>query len=309
VVTGIQSWNIRLDRPPLRPSLGLYKPVSFGQGFNPSPFTPVVRDLFQRRNAVAVTDLKQLFDRLPESVRPRIQGYFKNLSQEDIYRYSDSGKLGVVEESADLLFELLKLKALRQGLITEERLSRLATTMAQSVRAGKPFGDMLAAIRQAFTPTAWDDFQKLAGVSPRHADLLPVLLTNALWCSKNSQYVDIAANVQAETREYLKEIPGNPFAKAFLTGYVALLKAFPHLSIGPLESVLLSLTRRALALPRLQRGDLLEYVLQKQMARQEVNYLHPEYDRQQAKELLKPFEVVLESAILKDIETRQGEIF
>jgi hypothetical protein len=183
-------------------------------------------------------DKKLTFDR----AQKQIHHLWEKVTGEDLQKFHDAQKLGLVEESSDMFFEMYTLKALYSGLITGSQVKKWSAILPQAPADGKriteaDFPDLINGkafekARQAIKteiketaekkhPWAYQHFRKMvnqgwanpqAGNSDRALDLLALVgMKCALMTKKDPGYKLWGDNIQllcGEAEELREEMHG-----------------------------------------------------------------------------------------------------
>ncbi|WP_303675116.1 hypothetical protein [Vampirovibrio chlorellavorus] len=84
-------------------------------------------------NFVANSVTKLTFDR----AKAQVNHLSRTVSGEDLSRFNEAGKLGLVEESSDMFFEMYTLKAIYGGLITKAQVKQWAAALPKAIQGEK----------------------------------------------------------------------------------------------------------------------------------------------------------------------------
>ncbi len=77
--------------------------------------------------------IKLTFDR----AKAQVEHLSKTVTGDDLNRFHEAGKLGLVEESSDMFFEMYTLKALYSGLISKAQVKKWAAALPTAIKDGK----------------------------------------------------------------------------------------------------------------------------------------------------------------------------
>jgi hypothetical protein len=182
---------------------------------------------------------KLTFDR----AQNQIHHLWEKVKGEDVKLFCDTGKLGLVEESSDMFFEMYTLKAIYSSLITPHQVKKWSATLPQAPAYGKPiteadFPDLIngkafekarkaikAEIKETAEkkhPLAYGHFRKMVnqgwvdpqgGASDRALDLLALVgMKCALMTRKDPGYKLWGDNIKllcGEAEELREEMHGD----------------------------------------------------------------------------------------------------
>jgi hypothetical protein len=224
-------------------------------------------------------DKKLTFDR----AQKQIHHLWEKVTGEDLQKFHDAQKLGLVEESSDMFFEMYTLKALYSGLITKSQVKKWSATLPQAPGDGKriteaDFPDLINGkafekARQAIKaeiketaekkhPWAYEHFRKMvnqgwvnpqAGHSDRALDLLALVgMKCALMTRKDPGYKLWGDNIQllcAEAEELREEMHGeSPMDSPikWLIAGMAKLYSLPLMPAGLFQKIIVHIVGQEL---------------------------------------------------------------
>ncbi|MBY0450198.1 MAG: hypothetical protein K2X01_06200 [Cyanobacteria bacterium] len=300
-----------------------YASITFG---SQSPWLPLSKALKRHPGLQAYQtedkpiDLQALLAGFPLETQKRLSYLGKTVRPQSIQTFQKSGKLGMLEECADLIFEFYKHRGLQSGLIRQKllgearaALSELRTLHGIGTSAQKPhipytvFQEALKRVGQLIPKGTYqrfvDEIALQRGDRERLDSLIPLLILNTSWCLQTPEYQNVGKRLQdelAELKPYL-----TPAKKLLLSIYVSVFEACDWLPTAWFAWLPKKLTAQALGLGPIKMEDLYRIQDNKQRGRQELEFYHPGLKSTQAKPQLKPFEALFEVSILQELQARQ----
>ncbi|WP_373532651.1 hypothetical protein [Vampirovibrio sp.] len=216
----------------------------------------------------------------------QINHLWNNVTGEDLKRFYEAEKLGLVEESSDMFFEMYTLKALYSGLITKQQVKKWSAMLPQAPADGKPIteeggvseltsGEAFEKARQAIKaeikktaeakhPWAYDRFRKMvnqgwvspdtkAGEPDRALDLLALVgMKCALMTRKDPGYRLWGDNIQllcGEAEELREEMHGDSPMDSpakWLIAGMAKLYGLPLMPAGLFQKIIVHIVGKEL---------------------------------------------------------------
>ena len=285
-------------------------------------------------------------NKLSDRARQQVDHLKEVISADKLGEYRKKEKLGLVEESSDMFFELYTMRALHKGLITPEQVKKWEKQLPiqNPDEKGKPSGEAFrkfrAQIRQDIVksakPSDLKAFQKMDGWNDEKAiDLLALIgLKCALMTKKNPNYnifTDNRSLLNGEADELNEKIRDSAIHEKLWIKTLA--EAYTYLDFLPasfFKSQVTHITEKNLKHNNgkfpINYNDLMETVYSKQIGRQELDFSHPEIDERlqhdpqyrlnegrmkagnkDRKCILKPYELWQEAAILRNAEQNHKE--
>lgn len=226
----------------------------------------------------------------------------------EVETFQQQRKLGFIEEAADLIFEYYTLRAGRQGILSRKNIQGWATLIERGQADGIPFFQLYTKVRDGLDNTQIEKFQRLTRLSAQETRNLLGLMAmkfGLLHCRgidyKSVKY-EGRINMRSEMRELIA--PGQMnVGKIKLWLLSHLYSLIPGLSAKPLAKAARRYVTERVGVP-VQHNDLMKNVFLKQLTRQELDFEHADWrrpeDRKIRKRIWKPFEELVEAAILKD---------
>lgn len=263
---------------------------------------------FSDLNKYGRIDFSQTYNnRLSSQAQDQFEKICKGIKAKELGVMRKHGVLGPLEESSDMFFELYTLKALRENIITPEKVDRWRKNILPAGQNRKElnFNDFLKRVGQEMNADKVAEFQKMVGWQPNKArTMLQLIAAKYILMRNRDPKYDIWQNtvhlLKDEAGELNETIPWYS-PKRFQVWLLAL--AYTHLPFLPVEwfrTRLVTMVANHLQTP-VQYEDLMENVYRKQFRRQEFDYLNPQFNSNtDRKRYLKGIEVVNEAFILKN---------
>ncbi len=298
-------------------------------------YEPVIRTCPSIREAKRV-DLVQAYQSLPSQVQQLLARLKHEVTPQRIAAYCDAGRLGALEEGADLLYEIYALKALESKIVRPGQMQRWLQDLRQARQTGQTFAQYLAHIEEGLCARRVGEFQGLTGLkNPEKSRQLLALIAFKLVLF---QYQDpkfdgksyTSGRIPLEMEELAEHMPRAPIenlekillagrmlhARARQSGERA-LETLPSDRLHRLQRTVIDQVSRQVGLP-VTHEDLMQYILAKQAGRQERDYELPDdvsgYGKTQTEKNAerrclvkgpnKPFEVLYEAKALREAEKR-----
>ncbi len=235
--------------------------------------------------------------------------------------YDECKSLGVLEEASDMMYELYAMQALRQGIFTPDDIARWvpavqAQTDPVSGRAipnpaRKPFFTVLGEITRTLSPAQVDAFQKITGMSEKRSRTMLglILMKFALFKSRHPELnplQDACKGIESEARELAEHLPPDltrnqtPLGLAF--EYIGRPEQsqteLAHKPTDKMRDKLLDFINGHLK-GAVSCDDMTQYIFIKHLGRQELDYDNPGLAYDVRKNMIKPYEMLLETYILR----------
>lgn len=247
--------------------------------------------------------LEEAYGKLSNRYQRLIQQWLHEVSPQEVSRFSKTKKYGYLEESADVLFEFYTLQAIRRGLVRPESIENWASDFVPGKRGQKKFFTIFKELKNAIPPEDVQAFQALTGQSSDRArDMLALIWVKfALFRSQDENFNHMQQTrkrVMGEARELTEQLskfsPARMqlMAKTWLAGRKA---GYPQEYFR--HSVMKFVQKRLGG--NVQYDSLMQYVFIKQLGRQELDYEKPFFSYGERKKVLKPFELLHETILLK----------
>lgn len=215
--------------------------------------------------------------------------------------------LGPIEESADMFFELYTLHALREKVITAEKVDRWRKVFLPEPGKRKEldFKQFLSQVGQEIPPDTVEAFQKMTGWDKEKSrTLLNLMAAKFILMRARDPKYDIwqkTVNLLKDEAGELNETIPWYSPKRLQVWFLAVV--YTHVPSLPMEwfrTALVNIVSNQVKAP-VQYKDLMENVYQKQFRRQEFDYLNPQFNsNNDRKRYLKGIELVNEAFILKN---------
>ncbi len=265
-------------------------------------------------------DLHALFEAFPLETQKRLSYLEQTVRPKSITALQKSGKLGLLEECADLIFEFYKHRGIQSGLIRQKLLgeARAALNELRALHAigtdakkqkipHNVFQEALKRVGQLIPKGTYqrfvDHIALQRGDRERLDSLIPLLILNTSWCQQTPEYQNVGKRLQDELAELKPYF--SPTKRLLLSIYVSVFETCDWLPTAWFAWLPKKLTADALGLGPIKMEDLYRIQDNKQRGRQELEFYHPGLRATQAKPQLKPFEALFEVSILQDIQARQ----
>lgn len=246
----------------------------------------------------------------------KVQTWEEAISPQTLQSFFASGKMGVMEECADILFEYYTLQALQRHILDKQLVVTLhddilVPVLSQSGRDTEVrFEDVLQQIDNRLGEARHRRFQKVTGLDAQAAHtLLSLAAFKFAIFHGRKPHQDMEgltkAFVKSEADEFRDEIPSNVARRRqrLLPAYTQLFIRYPQLPSRLFRWLPQSILKQQLGQP-VPLGCLLGYVLEKQWRRQEFDYYHPDMRYAHRKHVGKPSEALLEAYTLAQIGIR-----
>lgn len=218
--------------------------------------------------------------------------------------YEESQSLGLMEEASDMLFELYTLQALRNKLITPNLIAFWVEDVQRRQVAGEPFHDTLRAIYASLPEDSVKRFSKLSDIPEERAKPLLGLIVFkfAMYKSRHPGLdfeADTLPRMEAEARELIAHFPPDLPERQTVLGLAFDYRDNPDQSTEKMRDDLLDVVNKRLK-GRISYDEMVKYIFIKQLGRQELDYDNPGLTYNMRKSMIKPYELLLETYILRE---------
>lgn len=298
-----------LFQPPFRPQPA-GRVLRFGRVLEASVLQQY-QDVFERMSGIrhyGAVDLQRSYGLLSTRARNYLGRLELKVTPEEIDRYKRSGKLGTVEESADMLFELYTLKAVAGKLIDSNQVAHWVSSVKEAQASKLPFFQFVTRLAEELPEAKVRAFQNSVGLPADRSRLLLALIGTkfTLFQAKTPGFDMLTytrPRMFLEAKELVEAMPVSWLKKAELLLSSWMFSRMPSAKSSWFRNLTVRHVTDTLKLP-VQYGDLMHYAFVKQLGRQELDYDRPDMEYTERKRTVKPFEVIYESAMLKDAEER-----
>ena len=277
-------------------------------------------DIFARQPALTAystngKDTISAYKALSARAQKVVDGLTKTVSPQEMKDYFDGGKLGVLEEYADMVSEYDALIALQHGVISQDSLQRLASGIIQpALDQHQTFEKTLEQVAKALNSRQYKDFQSLCGIHDEAVakELLSVICFKfAIFMAKGDERNATTltqSRLIGEAEEWGTHLTDNLALGMTLVNHARTFCSDaqrPSISDFGLMPEKLLHQRLGLDAP-LPQAEILQFAIAKLMGRQELDYQqhadanpknHLGYNDR--KDVLKRFESLLEASVLK----------
>ena len=217
--------------------------------------------------------------------------------------YGKRGRMGILEESADMLFEQYSVVALRKKFITHDQVHAWAERLNELRDDGQPFFTMLHEISSELDPAKVRQFSEMTGIPEKRAqEMLGLMgIKFAQFQARDAAFdplSDSRPRVVSEAKELVENLPRG-LGRYKILAQSILHANLPGLPPQALRKAALNLVNKRLG-PSVDYDMLMQYVFIKQLGRQELDFENPELTYNQRKAILKLLETLLETHLLKD---------
>ncbi len=273
------------------------------------PYQAVIQDMPDLKKYKELSLLRS-YDKLPEAQQERFEAICNDMPPQEVEAMKK--KLGILEESSDMMFELFSWQALNKKLITKPAAQKLSDehmpANTQAARDQKPFEQyisQIARLNQALTnKTKLNAFTKTMPLTPEKAKQLYMLML-----AKYTLFLkrDPGLNIKKASKPLLKGeadeleelFPRFSLRRLEIKGLAIAYTYIPQLPAKLFCSLMQGLVSSILQTP-VKSTDLLGLVSEKQALRQEFDYANPQYkSNEERKTVLKGWEVLNEASCLK----------
>lgn len=281
----------------------------------PAFFNPYSNEIneFSDLQKYGKIDLSEIYTKLlSSSAQDQFEKVCKGVTPHEIRAMRQKERLGQpvlgpIEESADMFFELYTLHALREKVITTERVDRWRKEILPKPDKRKEldFKQFLSQVGHEITPGTVEKFQKIVGWDrEKSRDLLTLMAAKFILMRARNPKFDIWQNtvnlLKDEAAELNETIPWYS-PKRLQVWFLALV--YTHVPSLPMEwfrTALVNIVSNQVNAP-VQYKDLMENVYQKQFRRQEFDYFNPQFhSNAERKKYLKGIEIINEASILRN---------
>jgi hypothetical protein len=260
------------------------------------------------RTSYGEFDFKEILPRLPVPMRQQFNQLWKTISEAEIDSLRRTRKLGLVEESSDMLFELYTLKALRKKWITPEQIVHLQPVFDTMRKTQLPFEHWVNYLEKQLPAETLKAYQTKVNwpQNPEKAkQFLSLTISKFLLMRSHHPELDIikaSKNLLAgETEELDELLPRFSIRRLQLNVLAKVYTKFPFLPIQFFQNQLVGIVASQLK-TEVSLNDLLENVHGKQYRRQSFDYHNPNFkSNKERKSNLKGIELIHEASIVKGI--------
>ncbi len=291
------------------------KTLRFGEPLNILRF----QDVFNRpelNKYGSGQNIKKRYQHLPQSSKPIVDQILKNkqMTPKEIARYYETGRLGLIEESADTLFEYYMYRTAMAGIINEDQIFSWVDNLNDLKAEGQSFIALQAFINEALTPQQYERFQELNGFSDAKISnaLFAVSCLKPALFAMNGKPDPLIANTKhhffGESEELIDELKHHPILQTLMRASFKMMIPLESIAGQGFSKILRKIISRELGLNTLiAQEDLARYILFKHTSRQDLDYSSSlKYDER--KQVLKPFEVLVEAHLLKQLDLKQLDL-
>jgi hypothetical protein len=256
-------------------------------------------------------DMKQSFERLPKSLQKLVSDWAGQIDSEEIQTLDAQKRFGLVEECSDYLFEVQIQEAIEAGIVTQEKVNGLIPNFQGNLLGRRSFKNALIEVSNQYPDEQIRQFQQLIDApDAKTAKMLLGLVTMkfVLASIAKGEPVDILAETQSrvsgELAEFAEKLPIAGFWKAVLQVQQNLFQRIPHLPLKWMRVFPEWLVQRSLGRQTPIDHDGFEtFLLAKHLNRNALEFTtFPQFRYEERKQMLKPFEILMEAAILKSAQ-------
>ncbi len=268
----------------------------------------------------SLTDYDVSMQESYEMLSKRGLGFFKKLLNEGaddaLAQYQGQHKLGILEETADILFEYYALQAIKMDIVSEggmERYNKVLADFEPSVDGyTSPFSvawqAMVETIKEGSSDEQIEKFMAVSGIqSEKRALNLLGLIAFKFSILKEDDHIlsKTRKRVYSEAVELGEHQGRYGHRSPVLEIVAAVFSRFTKLPSKWLGKYLQRRAHKSLAIP-ISHDDFLQFMFIKQLARQETHFEHQDTTYDERKRLYKPMEALLEASILHHAEDRDA---
>ncbi len=243
---------------------------------------------------------------------PRIQhlvvAFLLGMQPGELKALEKAKKLGPPEEGADMLLEYFTLEAIRDKIFTDKNIDHRTRLLDRGHAAQQDFQQVLGTVANALPSKVVDRFQALTQISDRKRAMYLLALVQFKFANfrqdamlKQEKKVPILKDTRLRMlREAWELVEDQPVMHKIPIMLRAL--AYTYLKVLPtrwLRDPVVRFERHALQ-AQVQFEELMDLVYQKQAWRQELHYTYPKRSQSERKQLIKPFEALMEGYFLKN---------
>ena len=265
---------------------------------------------FGPNEAYGQTDFSKIYNKLKPRAQKHLEKLCKQVSPEEVAAMEKANVLGVIEESADMLFELDTLIALRKGLITAPKVDEWCKNVmpgkSEAARSAKPFETVLKEIDKDIPNNkAVQQFEKAVGWQPQRAHEMLLLIATKFMLMRDRDpnyqlWKESKHLLWGEAKELMEPFPRFSPRKLQIAALALTYTYIPGLPANFFKSQLEGIVSNRLKTP-IHSNDLIKNVYGKQLGRQEYDYYNPQLTtNKERKKDLKGIEVLNEAAVLKN---------
>lgn len=253
-------------------------------------------------------DMKQSFERLPKSLQKLVSEWARQIDSEEIQALDVQKRFGLVEECSDYLFEVQIQEAIEAGILTQEKVNGLIPNFQGNLLGRRSFKNALIEVSNQYPDEQIRQFQQLIDApDAKTAKMLLGLVTMkfVLASIAKGEPVNILAETQSrvsgELAEFAEKLPIAGFWKAVLQVQQNVFQRIPHLPLKWMRVFPEWLVQRSLGQQTPIDHDGFEtFLLAKHLNRNALDFTtFPRFRYEERKQMLKPFEILMEAAILK----------
>jgi hypothetical protein len=253
-------------------------------------------------------DMKQSYERLPESLQHLVSTWAGQIDSNEIQTLDAQKRFGLVEECSDYLFEVQIQEAIEAGILTQEKVNGLISSFQGNLLGRRSFKNALLEVSNQYPDEQIRQFQQLIDApDAKTAKMLLGLVTMKFVMASiaNGEPVDILAETQGrvsgELAEFSEKLPIASFWKTVLQVQQNVFQRIPHLPLKWVRVFPEWLVQQALGEQTPIRHDGFEtFLLAKHLNRNALEFTtFPQFRYEERKQILKPFEILMEAAILK----------
>ncbi len=299
--------------------LPLFQGSASGDHFIPSERLASIQDTLTQIESL--TDYDVSMQESYEILSERGLGFFKKLlndgADDALSQYQGEHKLGILEETADVLFEYYALQAIKMDIVSEGGMDRFNQVLADIETNDDdytpPFSiawqAMVETIKEKTSDEQIEKFMAISGIrSEKRALNLLGLIAFKFSILEEDEHIlaKTRQRVYSEAVE-LGEHQGRYGSRSPMLEIVtAVFSRFTQLPSQWLGKYLQRRAEKSLDIP-VSHDDFLRYMFIKLLARQETHYEHQDTTYDERKRLYKPMEALLEASILHHAEERDTQ--
>lgn len=255
-------------------------------------------------------DMDASYHHLSTRQQGEVDRWMGSISLEDIQRYQSQNRYGLLEECSDILYEYYILKAIQKNLLNQDNLTLQSQWVKQAIQSGMPFEEAFHKLQESISPDKVKAYQSLTHLDDPQAaaDLMTLTSFKFMLGMIRGKTKNIRRETQLhiikEGAELAERIPGLHPYKALMRLQTTVVSAFPNINLPGFPAIPQRLVRESLAPHGPQHQDYLRFLHTKHRNRNELDYNSPGLGYIDRKKLLKPFEVLMETVFLKELEAR-----